>query len=197
MTRERAIAIAQTLTVLMFMSLGTVWMKLALSDISPWTFAALSVFIGMVCLTIYTFFIRGERIPLVSPKHAEYEVPFSDRLVISVSLSDAGFRPILLQLDSGSDGPVLYAGKRDLEQSLLKRAKVQGPEVGEARRAFAVLPSQDMRIGSKIIRSVPFVTPVSASQNIPDREEDGILATVLFERVYINHTNRYVIFDPR
>lgn len=63
MTRERAIAIAQTVTVLMFMSLGTVWMKLALSDISPWTFVALSVLIGMVAMTIYTFVIRRERIP--------------------------------------------------------------------------------------------------------------------------------------
>lgn len=63
MTRERVIAIAQTLTVLIFMSLGTVMMKLALSDISPWTFAALSVFIGLAAMTIYTFVIRGERIP--------------------------------------------------------------------------------------------------------------------------------------
>jgi hypothetical protein len=141
--------------------------------------------------------IRGERIPLVHPKHPETEVPFSERLVVSVNLSDAGTRPILLQVDSGSDGPILYAGNRELEQPLLKRAMLQGPEVNDVRRAFAVLPRQDMKLGSRIVRKVPFVTPATGSQNVPDREEDGILATVLFQRVFVSHSDRFVIFDPK
>ena len=84
-----------------------------------------------------------------------------------------------------------------MEEPLLKRAKVQGAEVGEAHRAFAVLPPQDMRLGSRIVRKVPFVTPANGSQNVPDREEDGILATVLFQRVYVSHSDRFVVFDPR
>jgi hypothetical protein len=141
--------------------------------------------------------IRGERIPLVPPKHPETEVPFSQRLVVSVNLSDTGTRPILLQVDSGSDGPILYAGNRELELPLLKRAKLQGPEVNDTRRTFAVLPPQDMRLGSRVVRKVPFVTPANRSQNPPDREEDGILATVLFQRVYVSHSDHFVIFDPR
>jgi len=139
----------------------------------------------------------GERIPLVTSKHPETEVPFSGRLVVSVNLSDTGTRPILLQIDSGSDGPILYSGNRELEQPLLKRARLQGPEVSEARRAFAVLPPQDMNIGSLIVRKVPFVTPANRSQDVPDREEDGILPTVLFQSVFISHSGRFVIFDPR
>jgi hypothetical protein len=54
-----------------------------------------------------------------------------------------------------------------------------------------------MRLGTCIVRKVPFVTPTSGSQNVPDREEDGILATVLFQRVYISHSDRFIIFDPR
>ena len=54
-----------------------------------------------------------------------------------------------------------------------------------------------MRLGTRIVRKVPFVTPANASQNVPDREEDGILATVLFQRVFISHSDRFVIFDPR
>jgi len=92
---------------------------------------------------------------------------------------------------------ILYAGNRELEQPLLKRARLQGPEVSDAPRAFAVLPPQDMRLGSRVVRKVPFVTPASGSQNVPDREEDGILATVLFQRVYVSHSDRFVIFDPR
>ena len=155
---------------------------------------------GLLCLDeakVMEKYLRGERIPLVTSKHPKTAMPFSQCLVVSVNLSDAGTRPILLQVDSGSDGPILYAGNRELEQPLLKRAKLQGPEVGEARRAFAVLPPQDMKLGSRIVRGIPFVTPASASQNVPDREEDGILATVLFQRVYVSHSGQFVIFEPR
>jgi hypothetical protein len=141
--------------------------------------------------------LRGERIPLVRPKHPERDLPFSQRLVVSVNLSDTGTRPILLQLDSGSDGPILYASKRELEQPLLKQAKLQGPTGSDALRAFAVLPPQDMKLGGHTVRKVPFVTPASGSQNVPDREEDGILATVMFQRVFISHSDRFVIFNPR
>jgi hypothetical protein len=142
-------------------------------------------------------YLHGERIPLLTAKHPENEVPFSKRLVVSVNLSDTGARPILLQIDSGSDGPILYAGNSELEQPLLKRAKLQGPEVGDARRAFAVLPLQDMKLGSRIARKVPFVTPANRSQKVPDREEDGILPTVLFQRVFVSHSDHFVIFDPK
>ena len=155
---------------------------------------------GLVCLDetkIMERELRGERVPLVSPGDPENEVPFTERLVISVNLSDAGDREILLQLDSGSDGPILYSGNKKLEEPLLKRARLQGAEVSEAQRAFALLPPQDMRIGTRTVRKVPFVTPVNAASNVPDRNEDGILATVLFERVYINHTDRYVMLNPK
>jgi len=73
-------------------------------------------------------YLRGERISLVLPKHPESDVPFTQRLVVSVNLSDTGTRPILLQVDSGSDGSILYADNRKLEAPLLSQAKLQGPE---------------------------------------------------------------------
>jgi hypothetical protein len=141
--------------------------------------------------------IHGERIPLVTSINRKTDLPFTERLVVSVTLSATGTRPVLLQIDSGSDGPILFAGKKEMEESLLKRAKVQGPEVSESRRAFAVLPPQDMRMGHRVIPKVPFVTPLTADMRVPDREEDGILATALFQRVYISHSDRFIIFDPR
>jgi drug/metabolite transporter (DMT)-like permease len=63
MTRQRLIAIGQTVGVLMLMSLGTVYQKKALSDVKPFTFVAITLLIGMVAMSIYTFVIRGERIP--------------------------------------------------------------------------------------------------------------------------------------
>ncbi|MGC4105831.1 MAG: DMT family transporter [Thermomicrobiales bacterium] len=63
MSRDRAIAIAQTLGILILMSLGTVITKLALGDVKPLTFVAFSILIAMTTLGWYTFVYRGERIP--------------------------------------------------------------------------------------------------------------------------------------
>lgn len=140
--------------------------------------------------------VRGERIPLVTPQHPENELPFTERLVISVHLSDTGTHEILLQLDSGSDGPILYKRNKQTELPLWKRAKPQTSSVGKPQQAFAFLPRQDVRIGSRTFSQIPFVTPVSTAQNIPDRKEDGVLPTVLFNRVYISFAHHYVVLDP-
>ena len=141
--------------------------------------------------------IRGEHVPLVAASHPESETPFAERLVISVQLSYTGKQPILLQLDSGSDGPILYASNKATERSLLARALPQGGNVSEAQRAFAVLPPQQMRIGSRSWDKVPFVTPVRVESNVPQRDEDGLLPTVLFQSVFISYAQRYVVFHAR
>ncbi|MCA9994756.1 MAG: DMT family transporter [Anaerolineales bacterium] len=69
MINGRFLAILQTLTILILMSLGTVLIKLALSDVAPFTFAWMSVAVGMVGLAIYTFGIRQERIPTGLPRN--------------------------------------------------------------------------------------------------------------------------------
>jgi probable blue pigment (indigoidine) exporter len=63
MPRARVLAIGQTVGVLVLMSLGTVYMKRSLSDVKPFTFVALNLLIGLLALSLYTFVIRGERIP--------------------------------------------------------------------------------------------------------------------------------------
>lgn len=63
MSRERAVAIAQTLGVLILMSLGTVLTKKSLHDVAPLTFVSLSVATGMIALNFFTFVIRRERVP--------------------------------------------------------------------------------------------------------------------------------------
>jgi drug/metabolite transporter (DMT)-like permease len=59
----RMIAIGQALGVLILLSLGTVLMKMALFEVHPLTFGWVSVAIGMILLSFYTFVLRGERIP--------------------------------------------------------------------------------------------------------------------------------------
>jgi hypothetical protein len=140
--------------------------------------------------------VRGERIPLVAPQNPEDEVPFTERLVISIHLSGTGTRQILLQLDSGSDGLILYAGN-EANSGLLKQATLQGSGVGNAQGAFAILPPQDLLIGTHTLSHVYFVTPVSVEQNVPAMTTDGLLPTVLFQRVFISSRGHYVIFEPK
>src|SRR5215469_7099492 len=140
--------------------------------------------------------VRGEHVPFVLPQHPEDELPFIERLVISVHLSGTGTRPILLQLDSGSDGLILYAGK-EANSDLLKQATLQGGDVSKAQRAFAILPPQNMRIGTHTLSHVYFVTPVSVQHNVPAMEADGVLPTVLFQRVYFSHSGHFIVFDPK
>ena len=44
---------------------------------------------------------------------------------------------------------------------------------------------QDLLIGGRTLSRVPFVTPVSVGNDVPNRDEDGLLPTVLFQRVFI------------
>jgi hypothetical protein len=139
-------------------------------------------------------FVHGEHIPLVAPQHPESELPYMERLVISARLSGAGPREILLQVDSGSDGPILFPYPKGPELKRLERAALR--TIG-ANQAFAALAPQDMRIGAHILSNISFVTPVRFGQSLPAPEEDGLLPTVLFQSVFISHANRYVTFDPR
>jgi Aspartyl protease len=141
--------------------------------------------------------VRGEHIPLLTSQHPESDLPFIERLVISVHLSAAGSRQILLQLDSGSDGPILYSRTKVPIWQNLQQVTAWAVIGRKERLAFSVLPPQDIRIGTRTLRQISFVTPLGVSQNFPTRDEDGLLPTMLFQRVFINLADHYVVFDPR
>jgi hypothetical protein len=141
--------------------------------------------------------VRGEHIPLLTSQHPESDLPFIERLVISVHLSATGSRQILLQLDSGSDGPILYSRTKAPLWQELQQVTAWAVIGRKERLAFSVLPPQDIRIGTRTLRQISFLTPVSVSQNFPARDEDGLLPTMLFQRVFINLADHYVVFDPR
>jgi hypothetical protein len=50
---------------------------------------------------------------------------------------------------------------------------------------------------TRTLGHIPFVTPVGVAKDMPARDEDGLLPTVLFQRVFICHADQYVIFDLR
>jgi predicted aspartyl protease len=142
--------------------------------------------------------VGGERIRFVPPQHPEDELPFMERLVISVHLSGVGTKPIQLQLDSGSDGPILYPGSEQSEiRALVHAAVPRGGNATLAQRAFAVVPLQNMQIGNRILRHVSFATPVVVPENLPRQYEDGVLPTLMFRRVFISGVGGFVVFDPK
>ncbi|MCC6904589.1 MAG: DMT family transporter [Anaerolineae bacterium] len=70
MGRERAIAIAQTATIVFALSLGGVLGKIALSNaivtMPAETYVTLIIGIGMITMCVYTFVIRRESIPVLT-----------------------------------------------------------------------------------------------------------------------------------
>lgn len=63
MNKARIIAIGQCLGVLILMSFGAIFMKIALFEVDPITFAWVTVGIAMITMSLYTFGFRRERIP--------------------------------------------------------------------------------------------------------------------------------------
>ncbi|HXP40163.1 MAG TPA: hypothetical protein VN833_07810, partial [Candidatus Acidoferrales bacterium] len=78
-----------------------------------------------------------------------------------------------------------------------RSAAQQGGNLTSAQRAFAVMLPQIMQIGNHIFAHISFVTPVSVQESLPSRHEDGLLPTVLFQRVFISGGGRYVVFNPK
>jgi Aspartyl protease len=147
--------------------------------------------------------VQGEHIPFLRPQDPEEEMRsgearFMERLVLSVQLSGTGKQPILLQLDSGSDGPILYPGSERKEvQTLLQVATLPQVDVHSEQRTFAVVPAQNVRIGRQSLNNISFVTPLNTAKGLPRRQEDGLLPTVLFQRFFISGDGHYVIFNPK
>jgi len=131
----------------------------------------------------------------VNPLDPQTELAFMERLVVSVHLSGAGTREILLQLDSAIDGPLLYPATSERAPRILGRSTPRAATVSKAQKAFADLPPQDMRIGSRTLSAVSFATPVSRGKDVPDRQADGLLPTMLFRSVFICGSDHYVVFD--
>ena len=59
---------------------------------------------------------------------------------------------------------------------------------------FADLPPQQLRIGAHTMREIPFVTLVPSADM--ETREDGLLPTLLFQRVSSAATGRYVVLNP-
>jgi hypothetical protein len=62
-------------------------------------------------------------------------------------------------------------------------------------RVFAVLPPQDMEIGTLAFHQISFVSLVGTKKDVPKVEVDGLLPTALFRSVYISYSDRFVVLE--
>jgi len=139
--------------------------------------------------------IKGQHIALADPHGSKEDLPFTRPVIVAARLFAGDATPVLLRLDSGSNAPLLYVdvlvqSKSKGKASILKRV-ANGVE-----QSFAVLPPQDIQIGTHAVRNVSFVVPRNEIGSGPTPREDGLLPTMAFQRVFITCSGGYVALEP-
>ena len=154
---------------------------------------------SMLCLDdtkVMQAAVKGGHIALVTPPHTPNEVPLTTLLIILVHLSGFGARQLLLTLDSGANASFLFSHAVNLAPGLRQTRQRDGYGADGVKRVFSILPPQSMQIGSLNMQQVSFAVPADSGENALTSKEDGLLATVLFRRVFISYADRFVVLDP-
>jgi hypothetical protein len=139
---------------------------------------------------------KGAHIAPVTQPQTPNEVPLTTLLIIPVHLSGFGGRVLLLMLDSGANASFLFNHAVDLAPGLRQTGQRDGYGADGVKRGFSILPPQSMQIGSLNIQQVSFAAPADSGENALTSKEDGLLATILFRRVFISYADRFVVLDP-
>src|SRR5215469_8822198 len=134
--------------------------------------------------------VRGERLTLETPTTEVKNLPFTDPLLIWVRLPG---RQLLLQLDSGINAPLLFhAGNESSRKDSLRSTGTDG-----MKRVYDVLPPQGIQVGTHSFHQIPFVVPASPEKGRLDAKKiDGVLPTILSQRVLISYADRLAVLEP-
>jgi hypothetical protein len=153
---------------------------------------------SMLCLDdtkVMQAAVKGAHIALVTQPQTANEVPMTTLVIIPVHLSGFGARQLLLTLDSGANASFLFNHALNLAPGLRQTRQRDGYGADGVKRGFSILPPQSMQIGSLNIPQVSFAAPADSRENALTSKEDGLLATVLFRRVFISYPDRFVVLD--
>jgi hypothetical protein len=141
--------------------------------------------------------VKGERIALTPPPHADEYRPFTLPMIVAIRVSGISDRPLLLQLDSGIDVPLLFECGKQLPHLQAVRATRGHGDAEEVTQAFAVLMPQDVKVGGHWFRQISFVTPAASGREIPVKPDvDGVLPTILFRSAFISYADRFAVIQP-
>jgi hypothetical protein len=139
--------------------------------------------------------VNGPHIPLVTPAHTAGGAQLPRSLIVAAHLPSAT-RPVLLKLDSGTNGAFLYNTSQYMPRVMFRGGSLLGRSADGAQRTFSVLPPQDLEIGPMELLKEVFVTLAGAQKDSRTTAFDGLLPTSLFRRVFINHAEHFAILDP-
>jgi hypothetical protein len=141
--------------------------------------------------------VKGERIALTPVPHAEAYLPFTQPMIIAARVPDVANKPLLLELDSGANVPVLFSIATRMPTTLFAVSPQHHQDADKVTHLFAVLRPMEIRIGSRTYPQIPFMRPETAGKAIGQRPDvDGVLPTVLFRSVFISYADHFAVLQP-
>jgi len=138
--------------------------------------------------------VKGAHIPL-SAQVGTQGCAAPQKLIVSAQLPGIEKRMLRLQLDSGINSPLLYGAGERLKPGQMAGAPLWSRGTDGSEHAFAVLASQDVQVGPHSLRQIQFVMPMNTGKNSPKSDVDGLLPTMLFQRVYVSYADHYVVLE--
>jgi hypothetical protein len=139
--------------------------------------------------------LKRPHIPLLAPAEPEDGVALPDLLIIAASLTD-GTRPVRLLLDSGTNAPILFNTPQYMSVQPAYAVPLRGSAVDGAQRILSALPPQDVKIGSVELPRMSFLSLAGTQKDARLKGVDGVLATALFRRVFIDHADHFAVLEP-
>lgn len=139
--------------------------------------------------------IKGEHIPFSAQAGYPGSASGPQKLIVSAHVPGMEKRILSLQLDSGINSPLLYGSGEDINPGQTTGARLRSRGTDGSDHEFAVLVPQDVQLGPHLLRQIQFVTPMNTSENSAKTDVDGLLPTILFQRVYVNYADHYVVLD--
>jgi hypothetical protein len=139
--------------------------------------------------------VKGQHIPLEVTAEANETGAAAAPLILTVRLTRA-MRPLRLLIDSGANEPILFNTYQYMFSPGSKEAHANSIGVDGAQMNLSVMPPQDVTIGSLKLPDVTFLSAPAGKDSYAKRF-DGVLTMGLFRRVFVDHTDRFVILEPR
>ncbi len=142
--------------------------------------------------------LQGEHVPLIEGEIGHGDMAYTAPVLVTVRMEGTGKKKTVLNLDSGSNVPILYENPLGTPWWTQRDHAWRGSTAGKGGAlSFATLPNQTIKIGSHMTREIAFLTPISPEPPTAIAGEDGLLPTALFKRVFISLADGFVIFNPR
>jgi hypothetical protein len=141
--------------------------------------------------------LRGDRVPLLIPQEVRAGMAFTPPFLVSVHLPGDGRIGTVLRLDSGSNAPVLFSNQGDSLPRTAGSMPRSGSVVGNAPVSFLLTTPVDVHFGPRLVRQIAFLVPVTTTRVQLKSGEDGLLPTMVFQRVFISYSGRFAVFEPK